>query len=181
MKKIITKALTVVYNSIKFIGFENYFHLLAVSPSIRIEISRNGKLQVGKSFRTRFNVELNIRESSTVTIGDRVFFNTGCIITSRDFISIGDGTIFGPNVVVYDHDHIIRNNKAVDNEFSTKPVKIGCNCWIGAGTIILKGSSIGNNCVIAAGSIINGIVHSDSILIQKRENMIKSINVVSKK
>ena len=35
-----------------------------------------------------------------------------------------------------------------------KEVRIGDNCWIGAGAIILPGVEIGNGCVVAAGSVV---------------------------
>ncbi len=34
------------------------------------------------------------------------------------------------------------------------PVRIGHNCWIGAGACILPGVSIGDNTVIGAGSVV---------------------------
>ena len=35
-----------------------------------------------------------------------------------------------------------------------KPIKIGNNVWIGAGTVILGGAEIGDNSVIGAGSVV---------------------------
>ena len=55
-------------------------------------------------------------------------------------------------------------------------LSIGDNTWIGAGTIILKGTSIGSNCVIGAGSVIKGDVKSNSIVIQKRNSEIHCID-----
>ena len=34
------------------------------------------------------------------------------------------------------------------------PVRIGRNCWLGAGVIVLPGVSIGDNAVIGAGSVV---------------------------
>ena len=34
------------------------------------------------------------------------------------------------------------------------PVRIGRNCWLGAGVIVLPGVSIGDNTVIGAGSVV---------------------------
>lgn len=52
---------------------------------------------------------------------------------------------------------------------------IGKNVWIGAGCIILKGTTIGDNCVIAAGSIVTGNVESNNIYVQKKETTILPI------
>lgn len=166
----IKKAFRLLYNSIRFIGKPNYLNLLAVDTSARIEKSRNAALQIGKGFRTRQNVEINVR-SGKITIGNDVFLNSGCIITAREAIAIGDGTICGPNVFFYDHDHKMENSHILDNQYVSMPITIGKNVWIGAGTIILKGSIIGDNSVIAAGSIVTGDIPANTTMVQKREKM----------
>lgn len=163
------KIVRLIYNGIRFVGNPAYSKLLAVEPSTRISKSAGSILKIGRRFRTRHNVEINIRDNAVIEIGKDVFFNSGCIITARESIVIGNNTIFGPNVVVYDNDHMICDGRVIDNKFITEPIVIGSNVWIGAGAIILKGSSIGDNCVIAAGSIVKGRVENNSILIQKRD------------
>lgn len=162
------KIIRLIYNGIRFIGNPAYSNLLAVEPSTRIRKSAGAILKIGRKFRTRHNVELNVRDKAIIEIGNDVFLNSGCMITAREKVVIGDNTIFGPNVVVYDNDHIIRDGRILDNEFETEPVIIGANVWIGAGAIILKGSFIGDNCVIAAGSVVKGRVESGNMMIQKR-------------
>ena len=164
----IKKIFRLLYNSIRFIGKHCYRNLLAVETTARIEKNKKATLQIGKAFRARRNVELNVR-SGKLSIGSNVFLNSGCIITARESITIGNGTIFGPNVVVYDHDHKMENGRVLDNDFVCAPVTIGNNVWVGAGTIILKGATIGDNCIIAAGSIVTGNIPANTTLVQKRE------------
>ena len=59
------------------------------------------------------------------------------------------------------------------NEYLTAPITIGKNCWIGANTVILRGTTIGDNCLIAAGSVVKGNYADGSVVIQKREEIIK--------
>ena len=54
-------------------------------------------------------------------------------------------------------------------------LKIGNNVWIGANTIIIAGNEDRDNCVIGAGSIVKGNVLSNSVFLQKKENMVKEI------
>lgn len=167
----IKKAFRLLYNSIRLIGKPCYCNLLAVEATVRIEKNKKATLQIGKAFRARRNVELNIR-SGKLCIGRNVFLNSGCIITTRESVTIGDGAILGPNVTVYDHDHKMENGRVLDNDYVCAPVTIGKNVWVGAGTIILKGTTIGDNCVIAAGSIVAGNIPADTTLVQKREKTI---------
>lgn len=164
----ISKMFKIVYNAIRFMGKSSYMQLLYVESTTKISKSSNAVLNIGKNFRARHNVEINVRDNATVSIGNDVFLNSGCIITSRKKVTIGDNTIFGPNVVVYDNDHRINNGKVMDNEFVTDSVFIGSNVWIGANSIVLKGSYVGDNCVIAAGSIVKGTIECDRMMIQKR-------------
>lgn len=171
----INRIFRIIYNGIRFVGNPEYKNLIAIEPSAKISKSKNAKLEVGKKFRARYNVEINVRDRASVKIGHDVFMNSGCIITAREKVVIGDNTIFGPNVVVYDNDHLIRDGKVIDNDFVTEPVIIGSNVWIGAGAIILKGSHIGDNCVIAAGSVVKGKIESNNLVIQKRNTTLKPI------
>ena len=52
--------------------------------------------------------------------------------------------------------------------FKTSPVIIGNNVWIGANTVILRGTEIGDNCVIGAGCVIKGKYGANSVIVQKR-------------
>lgn len=171
----INKIFRVIYNSIRFIGNPSVGNLIGVETSTRIRKAKNGKLIIGKKFRTRHNVEINVREQAEMKIGNNVFINSACLITARKRIVIGDHTIFGPNVMIFDHDHRVENGVVCENKFDVEEVCIGSNVWIGAGTIILKGSKIEDNCIIAAGSIVKGKVERGNVMVQKRETVMTLI------
>lgn len=46
----------------------------------------------------------------------------------------------------------------------SKPVHIGTNCWIGAGSIVLKGVRIGANAVVGAGAVVASNVPADCVV-----------------
>ncbi len=43
------------------------------------------------------------------------------------------------------------------------PVRVGRNCWIGAGAILLPGVSVGDNTVIGAGSVVTKDIPADVV------------------
>ena len=50
-----------------------------------------------------------------------------------------------------------------------RPIRIGKNVWIGAGSMILKGACIEDGCIIAAGSVVKGRVEKGNVFVQKRQ------------
>jgi maltose O-acetyltransferase len=91
---------------------------------------------------------------SNISLGARVFLNFNCVILDVVSVSIGDGTQIGPAVQIYAADH--PRDPAVRRsglEFG-RPVRIGCNVWIGGGAIILPGLAIGDDALIGAGSVV---------------------------
>lgn len=82
--------------------------------------------------------------------------------------------MLGPNVLIYDHDHAYQE-RVQTSDYLVEEVIIGERCWIGAGSIILRGTRIGDKCVIAAGSVVKGDVPAETLLIQKRKSDAYSI------
>ena len=147
-----------------------------VFSGVQLNIKTNASVNFGNGVMIGRNSLITVRENAIFTMGEMSSFNADCKIACQQRITIGDNTIFGPNVLVYDHDHIFDSNGVKRNEFTTKPITIGHDCWVGAGTVILKGSTIGDRCIIGAGSIIKGDIPSGTILIQKRQDKLITIN-----
>lgn len=143
-----------------------------MNHNFKIAIKKNSKLILGKNFRTRNDVSIRVYDGGIAKIGENVFFNDNCSINCQKNIDIGDNVIFGQNVMLFDHDHDYKNNI---NNFIKDDIKIGNNVWIGANCIILKGVHIGNNVVIAAGTIVKDDIADSSVVYQKRETTVKSI------
>ena len=145
-----------------------------VSPFSEISLSRKGILRLGKYSQLRNNAKIRIRNGGTLEIGKNFHSGNDSIIVCHDEIIIGDHVQFGPGVLVYDHDHDFTHPDGLKAEkYLTTPVKIGSSVWIGARSIILRGTEIGDNCVIAAGSILKGKYPSNSIIYQPKPTQIK--------
>lgn len=90
-----------------------------------------------------------------VHLGRQVYANFGLTLVDDTHIYIGDYTMLGPNVVIATAGHPIlpelRGESALQYNL---PVRIGKNCWLGAGVIVMPGVTIGENSVIGAGSVV---------------------------
>ena len=140
----------------------------------KIKVRENGKISFGNNVSTLKRCLIAARDHGDIRIGDNCFFNYNCFIVSRGSISIGPHCIFGPNVFIYDHDHKYGNN-GLEEGYKVGTIKIGSNCWIGAGTIILRNTVIGDNCIIGAGTVVSGNIPDNSIVTGIRSLCVKQL------
>ena len=184
MRRTINNVISVVISAIRF-GLIKLFHLNSFhcsiierfSPNVITEFNKNCKVKLGRKVRVHSGSKIKVRSGGELTIGDNVKINYNCIIVCKKKISIGSGTEFGPNVFLFDHDHDYRFGLSAESDkerFLETPIIIGQNCWIGANTVILRGTEIGDNCVVGAGSVIKGKYESNTIIVQKRSTDIGS-------
>lgn len=86
--------------------------------------------------------------------GNRVYANFNLTVVDDGEIFVGDKVMFGPNVIIATANHPIEPSLREDCMQYNKPVHIGENVWVGAGTVIVPGVTIGKNSVIGAGSVV---------------------------
>ena len=180
MRRQINNIISVVYSALRLgIRKAGYGSNLSfdwierISPNVVLEFKRGSKVTLGRKVRIHSGCKVKARSGASLFIGDSVKMNYNCIIVCHDNISIGAGTEFGPSVFLYDHDHDYRSGLKED-KFLCSPISIGENCWIGANTVILRGTSLGNNCVVGAGCVLNGEYPDGSIIVQKRNTVVRN-------
>lgn len=89
-----------------------------------------------------------------VHFGKGVYANFNLTLVDDTHIYVGDYTMFGPGVIIATAGHPILPELRSDGYQYNMPVRIGKNCWLGAGVIVMPGVTIGDNTVIGAGSIV---------------------------
>ena len=101
-----------------------------------------------------------------IRIGSHVGFAQNAFIAVRGPVEIGDDCIFGPNVAIHSENHVFSNlNTPIRLQGATREgVRIGRDCWVGEGAVILDGVTIGDGCVIAAGAVVTKDVPDFSIV-----------------
>lgn len=104
-----------------------------------------GKLSIGECCQISGSTLYAMQE---ITIGKRVFIGGNCKIIDNDF-------------------HPLQASKRLPQkpeDIRKRPIRIGDECFIGANSIILKGTILGRNCVVGAGSVVSGIWPDNSII-----------------
>ena len=89
-----------------------------------------------------------------VHFGKYVYANFNLTCVDDTHIYVGDCTMFGPNVTLATAGHPILPELREKGYQFNMPIRIGRNCWLGAGVIVLPGVTIGDNVVVGAGSVV---------------------------
>ncbi len=100
-----------------------------------------------------------------VHFGKGIYANFHLTLVDDTHIYVGDHTMFGPNVTVATAGHPIEPSLRQKGYQYNAPVRIGKNCWIGAGAIVLPGVVIGDNVVVGAGSVVTKDLPSNVVAV----------------
>lgn len=100
-----------------------------------------------------------------VHFGNWVYANYNLTLVDDTHIYVGDETMFGPNVVIATAGHPILPQLRQKGLQYNMPVRIGRNCWLGAGVIVVPGVTIGDNVVIGAGSVVTKDIPSNVVAV----------------
>lgn len=103
---------------------------------------------------------------------------SGCTIYSMDSIFVGKNTDIGSGCKIIDNDfHPLPYSERFPDEqldkVGKRPIKIGEGCFIGANSIVLKGTTLGNNVVVGAGSVVSGSFPDNVIIAGNPARIIK--------
>ncbi len=184
MNKYVKNAICIPYGAMKNI-WTKLFHplnfngtlLCYASLSSEITIDHGGMLSIGKMFKIRNGAKVTVRKDGKCKIGHHCFINSNSLIVCHNNIQIGDYCQISPHVQIYDHDHDFRDREGLKSKkYKCESVIIGSNVWIGAESVVLRGTIIGDNCVIGAGSVIKGSIPSNTVVVQKRNTILKERN-----
>ena len=97
-----------------------------------------------------------------ITLGKRVFINSGYKFQDQGGIIIGDDVLIGHNVVIATLNHALDPERRADLHPAT--VTIGDKVWIGSNATILPGVSIGEGAVVAAGAVVTKDVAARTVV-----------------
>ena len=110
-----------------------------------------------------------------VHFGKNVYANFNLTLVDDTEIYVGDYTMFAPNVVIATAGHPILPKLREKGYQYNLPIKIGKNCWLGTGVIVLPGVTIGDNTVVGAGSVVTKDLPSNVVAVGNPCRVIREI------
>lgn len=96
-------------------------------------------------------------------------FNSYIDKTHPHLVEIGDNCTL-TNCVLLTHDD---STKKFVNKSKIGCIRIGDNCFIGWGSIILPNVKIGNNCIVGAGTVLAKSIPENSVVVGNPARIIK--------
>ena len=121
-----------------------------------------------KVLRKTDEVSWNVQRARQMgaKVGERCRFYSLNFFSEPYLVEIGDDVIISGNVVLITHDGAVYlfKDKIPDIRGHYGKIRIGSNCFIGMGAIILPNVSIGNNCIVGAGAVVMNSFPDNSVI-----------------
>lgn len=108
-----------------------------------------------------------------ITLGKRIFINSGCKFQDQGGVLIGDDCLIGHNTVLATLNHDLAPSRRAD--MHPAPIVIGRNVWIGSNVTVLPGVTIGDNAVVAAASVVTKDVPKNSVVVGAPARVVRTL------
>lgn len=101
-------------------------------------------------------------------IGTPEYIQLDAYLDASGGLSISEGVVISTKVIILSHDWSwlkrVSNIENYRQRGAFAPIALGEDSFIGAGAIVLPGTTIGHNCIIGAGAVVKGQVPDYSIV-----------------
>ncbi|OIP84709.1 MAG: hypothetical protein AUK44_01795 [Porphyromonadaceae bacterium CG2_30_38_12] len=168
LRKIFSGFILLLYPQLKDKAIVNRHLFIYVFSQKILGIERHAPWPV--HFTSKVICPENIVNGCAETPG----YSIGSYIDARNGIELGQKVYFGPRVSL-----ISMNHQEDDFEKYTysEPIKIGDNCWLATGCIVLAGVVLGAHTIVAAGAVVTkSFPEGNQLLAGNPARIIRKIN-----
>ena len=110
-----------------------------------------------------------------ITLGERIFINSGCKFQDQGGVTIGDDSLIGHNALLATLNHDMDPARRADMHPAL--IVIGKRVWLGSNVTVLPGVTIGDGAVVAAASVVTKDVPANSVVVGSPAKVVRSVPV----
>ncbi len=110
-----------------------------------------------------------------IHIGRNFYSNHNLVILDEASVTFGDNVFIAPNCGFYTAGHPLEASERNKGLEYARPITVGDNVWIGANVCVVPGVRIGGNCVIGAGSVVVKDIPPYSVAVGNPCKVIKTL------
>jgi len=148
-----------------------------LSIGVRLRKTDGAWLALGNEVVIDRYADITVKHGS-LQIGNRTYIGQFCVITARDCIRIGNDCLVAEHVTIRDQDHLFEfGTITAQGGFTSAPISIGNNVWIGAKATVTKGVRIGDNAVIGANAVVTCDIPANSVAVGAPARVIRTMEV----
>jgi acetyltransferase-like isoleucine patch superfamily enzyme len=125
-----------------------------VGPRCRIRVAPGGLVRLRNVNVTR-DVVVDVAPGAVLEMGPSGWLGPGSMVAAQQRIVLGVGSMVAEYVTIRDHDHVHdEHHRMSDWTYTSAPVIIGENVWIGSKATIIAGVAIGDHAMVAANAVV---------------------------
>lgn len=115
-------------------------------------------------------------------IGTPEYIQLDAYLDASGGLTLSEGVVISTKVIILSHDWSwlkrVNDIQKYRQRGAFAPVVIGEDSFIGAGAIVVPGTTIGCNCIIGAGAVVKGQIPDYSIMAGNPATIIGKTNIV---
>lgn len=108
-----------------------------------------------------------------ITLGERIFINSGCTFQDQGGVTIGDDSLIGHNALLATLNHDMDPARRAD--MHPAPIVIGRRVWLGSNVTVLPGVTIGDGAVVAAASVVTKDVPPNAVVVGSPARVVRTV------
>lgn len=151
----------------------------SLHPKIRSILLGWYGARIGRGVRVKDVFLINLHNGfKYLTLHDGVFIGDHCVFDLVGTIEIGARTAISAGCSLSTHadpGSVIGNRLSKIFPRKVKGIRIGSDCWVGVGTIILCGVTIGNGSVVGAGTVVTKDIPKNVVVVGNPARIIREI------
>jgi acetyltransferase-like isoleucine patch superfamily enzyme len=126
----------------------------------------NTGIRIGSRVFVGRNTILSCKNGD-IAIGDDANIGFNCEVFSASTVSIGAGTLVAAYAYLIggDHDFSDPTRTILEQDRTSRGIKVGAGAWIGAGAKVLDGVAIGDRAIIGASAVVRQDVPAGAVAV----------------